>query len=115
MCYNFFFLMIRRPPRSTRTDTLFPYPPLCRAPVADVDMFFDNRVAESGDSRMTMRSLREELGNPKQYDEVSPRKHASEAGAPVLLLHGKDDTVVPYRQSADTADAPKDAGKPSEP
>src|SRR3546814_17572722 len=22
---NFFFLMIRRPPRSTRTDTLFPY------------------------------------------------------------------------------------------
>src|SRR3546814_12324566 len=24
----FFFLMIRRPPRSTRTDTLCPYPPL---------------------------------------------------------------------------------------
>src|SRR3546814_12029178 len=25
-CYSFFFfLMIRRPPRSTRTDTLFPY------------------------------------------------------------------------------------------
>src|SRR3546814_2660507 len=23
-CYVFFFLMIRRPPRSTRTDTLFP-------------------------------------------------------------------------------------------
>src|SRR3546814_13219226 len=27
-----FFLMIRRPPRSTRTDTLFPYPPLFRSP-----------------------------------------------------------------------------------
>src|SRR3546814_15606320 len=25
MCCVFFFLMIRRPPRSTRTDTLFPY------------------------------------------------------------------------------------------
>src|SRR3546814_5710863 len=24
MIYDFFFLMIRRPPRSTRTDTLFP-------------------------------------------------------------------------------------------
>src|SRR3546814_19908276 len=24
-CSSFFFLMIRRPPRSTRTDTLFPY------------------------------------------------------------------------------------------
>src|SRR3546814_281726 len=25
LAYGFFFLMIRRPPRSTRTDTLFPY------------------------------------------------------------------------------------------
>src|SRR3546814_16783634 len=30
MCY-FFFLMIRRPPRSTRTDTLFPYTTLFRS------------------------------------------------------------------------------------
>src|SRR3546814_1649036 len=28
----FFFLMIRRPPRSTRTDTRFPYTSLFRAP-----------------------------------------------------------------------------------
>src|SRR3546814_20020722 len=27
----FFVLMIRRPPRSTRTDTLFPYTPLFRS------------------------------------------------------------------------------------
>src|SRR3546814_12732946 len=33
----FFFLMIRRPPRSTRTDTLFPYTTLFRStgPVAE--------------------------------------------------------------------------------
>src|SRR3546814_9528637 len=30
--YLFFFLMIRRPPRSTRTDTLFPYTTLFRSP-----------------------------------------------------------------------------------
>src|SRR3546814_16205437 len=31
-CYCFFaFLMIRRPPRSTRTDTLFPYTTLFRS------------------------------------------------------------------------------------
>src|SRR3546814_17128316 len=30
----FFFLMIRRPPRSTRTDTLFPYTTLFRSIVA---------------------------------------------------------------------------------
>src|SRR3546814_13499807 len=28
----FFFLLIRRPPRSTRTDTLFPYTTLFRSP-----------------------------------------------------------------------------------
>src|SRR3546814_4126728 len=32
MCaFYFFFLMIRRPPRSTRTDTLFPYTTLFRS------------------------------------------------------------------------------------
>src|SRR3546814_1060195 len=31
----FFFLMIRRPPRSTRTDTLFPYTTLFRSPVLE--------------------------------------------------------------------------------
>src|SRR3546814_9971065 len=29
--FSLFFLMIRRPPRSTRTDTLFPYTTLCRS------------------------------------------------------------------------------------
>src|SRR3546814_7488708 len=33
MC--FFFLMIRRPPRSTRTDTLFPYTTLFRSDTTD--------------------------------------------------------------------------------
>src|SRR3546814_10901638 len=31
LSYFFFFLMIRRPPRSTRTDTLFPYTTLFRS------------------------------------------------------------------------------------
>src|SRR3546814_11526805 len=31
LCSLFFFLMIRRPPRSTRTDTLFPYTTLFRS------------------------------------------------------------------------------------
>src|SRR3546814_10700577 len=31
MFYGFFVLMIRRPPRSTRTDTLFPYTTLFRS------------------------------------------------------------------------------------
>src|SRR3546814_12180899 len=31
VCFFCFFLMIRRPPRSTRTDTLFPYTTLFRS------------------------------------------------------------------------------------
>src|SRR3546814_12369448 len=31
LCVLLFFLMIRRPPRSTRTDTLFPYTTLFRS------------------------------------------------------------------------------------
>src|SRR3546814_17293983 len=31
LVYLFFFLMLRRPPRSTRTDTLFPYTTLFRS------------------------------------------------------------------------------------
>src|SRR3546814_4584080 len=34
LCMFFFFLMIRRPPRSTRTDTLFPYTTLFRSGLA---------------------------------------------------------------------------------
>src|SRR3546814_10991704 len=35
--YVFFFLMLRRPPRSTRTDTLFPYTTLFRSDRGRVD------------------------------------------------------------------------------
>src|SRR3546814_8856733 len=39
LCFytSFFFLMIRRPPRSTRTDTLFPYTTLFRSAEEIVD------------------------------------------------------------------------------
>src|SRR3546814_7679508 len=55
-CFLFFFLMIRRPPRSTRTDTLFPYTTLFRSGVGqpverlsqaivgpDVELLIDER------------------------------------------------------------------------
>src|SRR3546814_8486540 len=35
--YLGFFLMIRRPPRSTRTDTLFPYTTLFRSPARKIE------------------------------------------------------------------------------
>src|SRR3546814_14986252 len=48
----FFFLMIRRPPRSTRTDTLFPYTTLFRsfhAQGLQTDVFGVGRDADGDD------------------------------------------------------------------
>ncbi|WP_232494045.1 alpha/beta hydrolase family protein [Novosphingobium kaempferiae] len=84
------------------------------AGVADIKLMYSTDLRESGDSKMLSKSLREQLGDPKRYDEVSPRRFGERADAPVLLIHGKDDTVVPYRQSLVMADALKDAGKPYE-
>src|SRR3546814_19406543 len=39
----FFFLMKRRPPRSTRTDTLFPYTTLFRSPASREAAWEQNR------------------------------------------------------------------------
>src|SRR3546814_8696473 len=43
MCYFFFVLMLRRPPRSTRTDTLFPYTTLFRSVRINVRFGTGNR------------------------------------------------------------------------
>src|SRR3546814_16471599 len=42
-----FFLMIRRPPRSTRTDTLFPYTTLFRSPCHPTPVTPDKRARAS--------------------------------------------------------------------
>src|SRR3546814_4152553 len=49
-CIVIFFLMIRRPPRSTRTDTLFPYTTLFRSPARDAV-----RLSRRGDRRLRQR------------------------------------------------------------
>lgn len=47
-------------------------------------------------------------------DALSPALHADKAAMPILLIHGQDDTVVPYEQSTQMAAALKAAGKPVE-
>ncbi len=84
------------------------------APVSDLQERYSTENRESGGDKMVRLSLRESLGDPSNFAEVSPRRHASQADAPILLIHGKDDTVVDFHQSAAMADALKDAGKPYE-
>src|SRR3546814_21199777 len=61
MCYCIFLLMTRRTPRSTRTDTLFPYTTLCRSSDAD-----------EGEDKITKKARLERLEPMevvKQYTE----------------------------------------------
>ena len=49
-------------------------------------------------------------GDPK-LDAISPIKHIDAVKVPVLLIHGKDDTVVPFEQSTVMFDALRSAKK----
>jgi dipeptidyl aminopeptidase/acylaminoacyl peptidase len=46
--------------------------------------------------------------------ERSPRNHADDIDVPVLLIHGRDDEIVPYDQSSRMAAALKSLDKPFE-
>jgi dipeptidyl aminopeptidase/acylaminoacyl peptidase len=48
--------------------------------------------------------------DPK-LQEISPLAHAAAADAPILLIHGTDDTVVPIEQSDEMNDALRKFGK----
>jgi dienelactone hydrolase len=50
----------------------------------------------------------------RDLDPISPAHQAARADAPILLLHGRDDTVVPFEQSRFLAEALQRAGKPYE-
>lgn len=84
------------------------------AGVADVSRMYTTDLRESGYNPMARKRLQEQLGNSTKLDEVSPRRFAARADAPILLIHGKDDTVVPFVQSTGMAEALKNAGKPYE-
>src|SRR3546814_15951002 len=67
--YSFFLLMIRRPPRSTRTDTLFPYTTLFRSHAGQdhrqrVAAVYGGNAAQHRIDRRTAEIFRRLLGQP---------------------------------------------------
>src|SRR3546814_2992965 len=54
--YNIFFLMLRLPPRSTRTDTLFPYTTLFRSAASSAPGIPDRRNGRCIRSTAALRS-----------------------------------------------------------
>jgi dipeptidyl aminopeptidase/acylaminoacyl peptidase len=53
----------------------------------------------------------ETLADP-HLEAISPADRADKVTIPILIVHGKDDSVVPFEQSQIMADALKKAGKP---
>src|SRR3546814_8934760 len=62
----FFFLMIRRPPRSTRTDTLFPYTTLFRSPYRA-----GHRLWDAGVSRLRRHRSEEHTSELQSLMRIS--------------------------------------------
>jgi dipeptidyl aminopeptidase/acylaminoacyl peptidase len=72
-----------------------------------------NKVDARGE-RFWGRFLAVDDPDDLKLNDISPIKHVDKVTIPILLIHGKDDTVVPFAQSNDMADALKHAKKPYE-
>lgn len=66
--------------------------------------------SKTGTVRYWQRFMGAQSVADTNVDRFSPALQAAAIKAPVLLIHGKDDTVVPYEQSTVMADAIRKAG-----
>jgi dipeptidyl aminopeptidase/acylaminoacyl peptidase len=87
--------------------------------VADLsDMLIQEHKEAASPTSAGMRYWRAFMGvdssSDSRLDAISPSTQAGRADAPVLLIHGKDDTVVPIEQSETMESALKRANKPVE-
>jgi dipeptidyl aminopeptidase/acylaminoacyl peptidase len=86
------------------------------APVSDPSNFMRwvSRKEAYGDKigqRYWERFLGVDSPADSRLDAISPLKHIDRLNVPLLLIHGRDDTTVPYEQSTDVAKALKKSGR----
>src|SRR3546814_2697670 len=85
-CYVFFFLMRRRPPRSTRTDTLFPYTTLFRSASAHVH-FKPQLAGTAAQHRFHLRIALKAFRHARHFlAHALPARHVAGAIKAVALL-----------------------------
>jgi dipeptidyl aminopeptidase/acylaminoacyl peptidase len=82
------------------------------AGVSDVARLASTNIVGSNYDKAMRHAVEQELGARRDLRAISPINFATGADAPILLIHGKDDIVVPYDQSNDMAVALQRAGKP---
>src|SRR3546814_16916637 len=94
-----YFIMIRRPPRSTRTDTLFPYTTLFRsdlAPVLQVDVDDGRHLVVAGLLRL-LADVEVDLLDHRL--DVRPPDHlVGEFGQPGMALQQQDRHAELHRE-----------------
>jgi len=84
------------------------------APVTDAKAFINFEAKSHGRKSESVTYWTKEMKGENataDLDAISPAKHADAAKAPLLLIHGRDDTVVPIAQSRIMARAMKQANK----
>ncbi|MEO7026115.1 MAG: prolyl oligopeptidase family serine peptidase [Caulobacteraceae bacterium] len=83
------------------------------AGISDLKRFasWSREDADASSQRYWLRFIGvQKIGDPR-LSEISPIDHVDALTAPILLIHGQDDTVVPYQQSQEMFDALRRAGK----
>ncbi len=90
------------------------------APVSDIPAMLGWEKEQTGGRHdsVAMRYEKRYMGVSDLSDaklvEISPTRHVDKVTVPILLIHGKEDTTVPYNQSELMVEALKRAGKPVE-
>ncbi|MBX9615835.1 MAG: S9 family peptidase [Caulobacteraceae bacterium] len=92
------------------------------AAVTDLTSFLEGQVRQQGSGaesrnpvvRYWNRFMGGAGSGDRRLDERSPARRAADVTAPILLIHGRQDTVVPFSQSTTMERALEMAGKPVE-
>lgn len=83
--------------------------------VADIPLMMKEKSQRYGRDHWVLSYWDEVIGDRKEEREklknISPVNFASSFQSPVLLIHGKDDTVVPIKQSREMQESLAEAGK----
>src|SRR3546814_12413778 len=92
----FFFLMIRRPPRSTRTDTLFPYTTLFRSPIDDVEIALRSVSAYTQTIGIYPEELKRRVRDRLAFQGA--QRIVSLGAATMMDIAGPQDGIEPLRR-----------------
>ena len=87
------------------------------APVSDLPRMLNGEADRYGEDHWVIRYWNKAIGDSKterdKLKSVSPVNYADNVTAPILIVHGDKDTVVPISQSTVMQKALKKAGKDS--